>query len=100
MNGKIEVTRGSAHTFRDIARPHADIAQRKSVLAAEIIMRLDKDGLSTRAAHAETGIVATDSSRFRNADLSRFTFNRLMASINMLGARTEVAVKVQVPRAT
>ncbi len=52
-----------------------------------------------RAAHAKTGIAAADFSRIRNADLSRFTVDRLMAVINLLGARVDVAVKVRVPRA-
>lgn len=60
---------------------------------------MDKDGLSTRAAHAKTGIAAADFSRIRNADLGRFTIDRLMAVINLLGARVDVAVKVRVPRA-
>jgi predicted XRE-type DNA-binding protein len=99
MSERNEVTRGSGNVYRDVKRPYADVEQLKAILAAEIIKRMDKDGLSTRAAHGKTGIAAADFSRIRNADLSRFTVDRLMAVINLLGARVDVAVKVRVPRA-
>ena len=47
-----------------------------------------------RQAHARTGITAADFSRIRNADLDRFTVDRLMSIINRLGSRIEVAIKV------
>ena len=70
-----------------------------ALLAAEIIKALDKDGLTVRAAHARTGIAAADFSRIRNADLARFTLDRLMGIINRLGGRVEIKLKVKpVPR--
>jgi len=48
-----------------------------------------------RTAHAKTGIAAADFSRIRNADLGRFTVDRLMSVLNRLGARVEVKVKVR-----
>ena len=48
-----------------------------------------------RAAHGRTGIAAADFSRIRNADLGRFTVDRLMSIINRLGSRIEVKVKVR-----
>jgi len=36
-----------------------------------------------------------DQSRIRNADLGRFTVDRLMAIINRLGSRVEVRIKVR-----
>ncbi|MBI4490859.1 MAG: XRE family transcriptional regulator, partial [Deltaproteobacteria bacterium] len=41
-----------------------------------------------------TGIDAGDFSRVRNADFRRISVERLMAMINRLGSRVEVAVKV------
>ena len=67
----------------------------KALLAAEIIEALDRDSLTVRAAHARTGIAAADFSRIRNADLSRFTLDRLVGIINRLGARVQVKVKVK-----
>lgn len=99
MSKRIEMIRGSGNVYRDVKRSYADVEQLKAILAAEIIKRMDKEGLGTRAAHAKTGIAAADFSRIRNADLNRFTVDRLMTVINLLGARVDVAVKIRVPRA-
>jgi predicted XRE-type DNA-binding protein len=48
-----------------------------------------------RAAHGRTGIAAADLSRIRNADLGRFTVDRLMSILNRLGSRVEVKVRVR-----
>src|SRR5881392_966342 len=91
----LEVTRGSGNVFRDLGRANADIEQFKAILAAEIIKALDREGLSVRVAHARTGIAAADFSRVRNADLGRFTVDRLMSIMNRLGSRVEVKIKVR-----
>jgi predicted XRE-type DNA-binding protein len=96
----LEVVRGSGNVYRDLGHDDADVKQFKALLAAEIIKKLDHDGLSVRAAHARTGIAAADFSRIRNADLSRFTLDRLVGIVNRLGARVEVKLKIKpAPRA-
>jgi len=92
---KLEVVRGSGNAFRDLGHKSADVEQFKAILAAEIIKALDREGLSVRAAHSRTGIAAADFSRIRNADLGRFTVDRLMSIINRLGSRVEVKVRVR-----
>jgi|ERR1700723_1460678 predicted XRE-type DNA-binding protein len=91
-NGKLEVVRGSGNVFRDLAHDNADAKQFKAILAAEIIKVLGREGLTVRAAHARTGTAAADFSRIRNADLGRFTVDRLMSIINRLGSRVEVKI--------
>jgi predicted XRE-type DNA-binding protein len=91
----LEVIRGSGNVYRDLGKENADLQQFKALLAAEIIKTLDRDGVSVRQAHARTGIAAADFSRIRNADLGRFTVDRLMTIINRLGSRIEVAMKVR-----
>jgi predicted XRE-type DNA-binding protein len=91
----MEVIRGSGNVYRDLGRATADVDQMKALLAAEIIRLLDREGLSVRAAHSSTGIAAADFSRIRNADLGRFTVDRLMSVINRLGSQVEVKVKVR-----
>ena len=91
---KLEVVRGSGNVFRDVGHKNADVEQFKAILAAEIIKALDREGLSVRAAHGRTGIAAADFSRIRNADLGRFTVDRLMSILNRLGSRVEVKVRV------
>lgn len=94
-NERLDVIRGSGNVFRDFGRTTADVEQMKALLAAEIIRLLERDGLSVRAAHSRTGVAAADFSRIRNADLGRFTVDRLMSVINRLGSRVEVRVKVR-----
>ena len=96
MNGKkLEVVRGSGNVFRDLGYANADAEQFKAILAAEIIKALDRDQLTLRGAHDRTGIAAADFSRIRNADLGRFTVDRLMSIVNRLGSRVEVKVRVR-----
>jgi predicted XRE-type DNA-binding protein len=92
---KLEVVRGSGNVFRDLGHQNADVRQFKSILAAEIIKALDREHLTVRGAHDRTGIAAADFSRIRNADLGRFTVDRLMSIINRLGSRVDVRVKLR-----
>ncbi len=92
---KLELVRGSGNVFADLGRENADIEQLKALLAAEVVRALDRDELTVRAAHARTGFAAADFSRIRNADLARFTADRLMSILNRLGARVEVKIRVR-----
>ena len=92
---KLDVVRGSGNVYRDLGHTGADVKQLKAILAAEIIKSLDRQGLSVYQAHAQTGIAAADFSRIRNADLGRFTVDRLMTILNRLGSRIDVRVSVR-----
>lgn len=98
MGEELDVVRGSGNVFRDLGVADPDVRQLKAILAAEIIKALDGEGLSVRGAQARTGIAAADFSRIRNADLSRFTLDRLVTIINRLGSRVEMRVRVRRPR--
>lgn len=87
-----ELVRGSGNVFADFEKKNAEAEKFKGILAAEIIKLLDDEGLSLRKAHARTGIAATDFSRIRNADLERFTVDRLIMIINELGVLVESKV--------
>jgi predicted XRE-type DNA-binding protein len=89
------VVRGSGNVFPDLGHKNADAEQFKAILAAEIIKALDRERLTVRAAHARTGIAAADFSRIRNADLRRFTLDRLMEILSRLGSRIEIKVRVR-----
>lgn len=97
---KLEVVRGSGNVFRDLGRENSDVEQLKALLAAEIIKALDRDELTVRAAHARTGFAAADFSRIRNADLARFTADRLMSMLNRLGSRIDVKIRVRTAQRT
>ena len=92
---EMELVRGSGNVFRDLGRENADLEQLKALLAAEIIKALDREKLTVRAAHGSTGTAAADFSRIRNADLSRFTADRLMTILNRLGSQVEVKIRVR-----
>jgi len=96
---KLDVVRGSGNVFRDLGHKNADAEQFKAMLAVEIIKALDRERLTVRAAHDRTGIAAADFSRIRNAELGRFTVDRLMSIINRLGSRVEVKVRIRPVRA-
>lgn len=89
MKGEqLEVLRGSV--YRDLGQDNADVKQFKALLVAELIKTLDRERLLVRQAHARTGIATADFSRIRNADLGRFTLDRLVGILNRLGSRVEV----------
>ena len=92
---RLELVRGSRNVFRDLGRENADVEQLKALLAAEIVKALDREELTVRAAHARTGFAAADFSRIRNADVGRFTADRLMSILNRLGSNVEVKIRVR-----
>jgi predicted XRE-type DNA-binding protein len=98
MKQKLEAMRGSGNVFRDLGHDNADAEQFKAILAAEIIKAIDRERLTVRAAHRRTGTAAADFSRIRNADLGRFTVDRLMSILNRLGARIDVRIRVRQKR--
>jgi predicted XRE-type DNA-binding protein len=92
---RIATVRGSGNIFRDLGRPDADVLQLKALLAAEIVRALDEQGLTVRKAQSQTGFAAADFSRIRNADLKRFTVDRLMTIVKRLGRELKIAITVR-----
>ena len=93
-----ELERGSGNVYRDLGKENPDVRQLKALLAAEIIKWLDREKLTVREAWKRTGVPAADFSRIRNADLGRFTADRLVGIISRFGSRVEISVKVKRPR--
>ncbi len=98
MTENFELVRGSGNVFRDFDRPNPDTQQAKALLAAKIIGILDNGKLSTRQAQTRTGVDHADFVRIRNAQLSRFTIDRLITILGKLGQQVDVHVEVY-PRA-
>ena len=86
---------GSGNVFRDLDDPQADVKQAKAILASRIISLLDERGLTVRKAGAMTGFAGADFSRIRNANLGRFTIDRLMRMLSSLDDRLRVTVHVE-----
>jgi predicted XRE-type DNA-binding protein len=93
-NEPLEVVRGSGNIFRDFNDPNPDLEQLRAILAARIMKVLDEKKLSVRKAQKLTGFAAADFSRIRNADIGRFTTDRLMTMLYRLGQEVEVSVKI------
>ncbi len=95
-----EIVHGSGNIFRDMGDPDADVKQAKALLAARIIAILDGQKLTVRKAAGMTGFAAADFSRVRNADLGRFTLDRLMRMLRGLDHTVEVTVHLAPRRST
>lgn len=87
-----EIARGSGNVYADLGDPDADAKLMKAQLAAEIIATLDRRKLTVREGEKLTGITAADLSRIRNADLGRFTIDRLVRVLNALDRRVTIKV--------
>ena len=96
---EFELVEGSGNVFRDFAELDADLKQAKAIVAARIIAVLDERGLTVRKAGEATGFAAADFSRIRNANLGRFTLDRLMKILAALDRRIRVTVHVDSRRA-
>jgi predicted XRE-type DNA-binding protein len=87
-----ELVRGSGNVYRDFGRPNAGLEQARAIIAAKIIGILDDRQLSTREAEALTGVSHADFSRIRNAQLRRFTLDRMIKILGKLDNEIEVDV--------
>jgi predicted XRE-type DNA-binding protein len=87
---KLEVIRGSGNIYKDFNYPDAEIRQLKAKVAAAIIRILDHRQWSVRQTAKETGFQAADFSRIRNADLKRFTLDRLARMLESLNPKVRL----------
>jgi predicted XRE-type DNA-binding protein len=95
MTDDFELVQGSGNVFRDFDLPNPDLEHLRAILAAQIIKTLDRKHLTVRKAAELTGIAAADFSRIRNANLGRFTVDRMMTILGRLDQRVDVNVKVR-----
>lgn len=87
-----EYTQGSGNVYRDLGYADAGIRQLKASLAARIVGVLDDRGLTVRAAEKLTGVSAADFSRIRNAQLGRFSADRLLKIAMDLGLQVQLRI--------
>lgn len=92
---KFEVVRGSGNVYRDFGRANADLEQARAIMAAKIVRTLDDRELSTRDAERLTGIAHSEFSRIRNAQLRRFTLDRLIGILAKLDRDVEVSLIIK-----
>jgi predicted XRE-type DNA-binding protein len=87
MNDDLQLMRGTGNLFADLGDADAEAKKLKAIIAAEIITTLNTRKLTVRAAGELTRIDPADIQRIRNADLSRFTIDRLVRVAYRLVAR-------------
>jgi predicted XRE-type DNA-binding protein len=87
-----DFVRGSGDVFADLGFADAPLMRMKSQVANEIAKALDRRQISMRMAAKEAGATAADLSRIRNADLDRFTLDRLVRIAEQLGCKVEIKV--------
>ncbi len=91
---KIAIVRGSDNIWRDFGYADADVRKAKAKLARQIIAELKKRKISDRAAAKNIdGIDHSDLSRIRNAELKRYSVDRLMRVLVQMNCRIDVTVK-------
>ena len=95
MSEDLELVRGGENPFEDVGLPEADAKLIKADLAAEIIAVLRERRLTGTAAAKLAVVQTADMSRIRNADLSRFTIDRLVTILNRLNRHVEVRLTVR-----
>lgn len=95
MSDELEVMRGSGNVFADFGDPDAEAKQLKAQVAADIIATLNRRGLSVRQGATLAKVDPADIQRIRNADLSRFSLDRLIRVAYRLGRKVEVRVSAQ-----
>lgn len=90
MNEDLELQHGSDNIFADSGDPDAETKRLKAKLAADIVTTLNARKLSVREAGKIAGMDGADIQRIRNADLSRFTIDRLVRVAFRLGRRVDI----------
>lgn len=88
-----ELVEGTGNVFRDLGDPDHALKQTKALLAADIVSALDNAGLSVRRAAEATGFAAADFSRIRNANLGRFTVDRMVRILSALDQVSKAATR-------
>lgn len=94
----LNVTVGRGNVFADLGDKDAHVQHAKAGLAAEIIKAMDTASLTVRQAEQRTGFAADDFSCIRNADLGRFTIDRLMRILERLDDQIDIQLTVSSTR--
>ena len=92
MKNDLELVTGSGNVFADCGDPDAETKRMKALVGAEIISALNTQALSAREGAKRALVDAADIQRIRNADLSRFTLDRLVRIAHRLGCKIELRV--------
>ncbi len=90
---QIELERGSGNAFRDVGLPNPELQHARATLAGEIMRILNKRELTNSQAAEVTGIDRADIARIRNADLAKFSIDRMIKILERLEQEIEITVR-------
>ena len=88
----LEIYRSSGNPFADFGDPDAERKNMKAQLAAQIIIVLNDQKLTVRQGAKLAKVDPADIQRIRNADLSRFSIDRLILIAIRLGIKVELKI--------
>lgn len=89
---EFELVHGSDNVFRDVGLLDPDTKLVKADLATAIIKAQREQGLTNAATAKRAGVQEADISRIRNADLNRFTIDRLVRIAQSLDPQVHLVV--------
>ncbi len=97
---KIDVFIGSGNVFEDTSHPYPEEAKAKSDLARQIYKIIKSRNLTQKEAAKLMGVDQPHVSNIIRGKLSRYSIDRLMRILRLLGRDIEIRVKVHTRRST
>lgn len=92
MSDALDIVQGTGNVFADFNDADAATKLLKAKIAADIIGTLNTRKLSVREAGRIAGMDGADIQRIRNADLARFSMDRLIRVAFRLGRKVEISL--------
>ncbi len=93
MSKKVYGTGGSDNVFKDLGLPHPELEMLRTQLSVEIYATLKRRRLTQSKAAELLGVSQADVSRLKNADISRYSVDRLFRFLKRLGGEVEVHIR-------
>ncbi len=93
MSKKVYGKEGSDNVFKDLGLPHPELEMLRTQLSVEIYATLKRRRLTQAKAAELLGVSQADVSRLKNADISRYSVDRLFRFLKRLGGKVEVHIR-------
>ena len=94
----VKIVEGSGNVFQDLGRKDAEELLAKAELTRQIAEIIEDRGLTQAAAAKLLGLKQPDVSNLLRGRLSKFSTERLMNFLTLLGKDVEIVVKKKVSR--
>ncbi len=88
----LELVHGSGNAFKDFGYLDAEALHLKATLAAQIIGILDDEKLTPKSAGGATGIPVVEFTRIHSGKLEKFSIERLLKILAILGQDVDVSI--------